>query len=351
MEISSHWLLFLWFCSFVLCVIFHCIRISLSLQLKKFTLVNGYRRLDPTRGVEYVMDVDGVLQNGTTVVRERLNFLRPFGDVQAMDELHSDPLAFINIIVPISGVADRFRQFLSVYEKVCLSANPPQATRLIVVIFSDSNEDYQSTAKVVQELKTKHKSANIRTVPARGKFSRAVGLDVGAKTLGKNELMFFVDADLDFDESFLRRCRKNTAPGEQAYFPVVFMLYNPEIVYAGKSPPKAPSISRDSGHWASYAFGMVCMYRQDYDSVGGFDLSIKGWGAEDVKLFDKFVASKSIRPFRAVDPGLIHRFHMKNCDPKLSKDQFRMCIGALAEGYASKTQLAQLYLSSKTSKP
>ena len=315
--------------------------------MKNFNLENGYRRLDPTRGVEYVMDVSGQLGNGTTM-RERLSFLRPFGEIEVLNRVHSDTSVAVNIIVPVSGVADRFRQFLVNYETTCLKSVKVQDTRLVVVVFSDTDAGYDQVVATLETLRKKHQRAIIRTVREKGKFSRARGLDTGAKAVGQNELMFFVDADLDFTDGFLQRCKKIAAYGEQAYFPVVFMLYNPDVVYNGKPVPKQVTISRSTGHWASYAFGMVCVYRKDYEAVGGFDLDIKGWGAEDVKLYERFVASSSIRSFRAVDPGLIHRFHSKACNPKLSSDQFRMCIGALAEGYASKTQLALLYLKGKT---
>jgi hypothetical protein len=33
------------------------------------------------------------------------------------------------------------------------------------------------------------------------------------------------------------------------------------------------------------------MYNEDYRRVGGFDLSARGWGGEDVYLFTKHVKS------------------------------------------------------------
>ncbi len=47
---------------------------------------------------------------------------------------------------------------------------------------------------------------------------------------------------------------------------------------------------------------------------------------------------------RAADPGLIHVFHKKSCDPDLSAEQYRMCVGALAEGIGSKQQLGRMIL-------
>ena len=46
-----------------------------------------------------------------------------------------------------------------------------------------------------------------------------------------------------------------------------------------------------SGHWVYYGYGMVCMYNQDYRTVGGFNKNIQGWGGEDVDLYIKHTKS------------------------------------------------------------
>lgn len=50
------------------------------------------------------------------------------------------------------------------------------------------------------------------------------------------------------------------------------------------------------------------------DVVGGFDISIKGWGLEDVDIFEKFVVYLEIEVFCLVDFGVIYVYYKVNCD-------------------------------------
>lgn len=80
-----------------------------------------------------------------------------------------------------------------------------------------------------------------------------------------------------------------------------------------------------------------------YFQVGGFDANIKGWGKEDVNLFDKFISTSSnVSVFRAADPDLIHAFHVVQCDPNLNEIQLQMCRATRYDTYGSVQQLAAI---------
>eukprot|EP00058_Branchiostoma_floridae_P011133 XP_002596621.1 hypothetical protein BRAFLDRAFT_78484 [Branchiostoma floridae] len=98
-------------------------------------------------------------------------------------------------------------------------------------------------------------------------------------------------------------------------------------------------LSKDTGYWRFSSYGMACLYREDFVNVGQFDINIRGWGMEDLSLFDKFVKSK-METFRAVDPGLVHVYHPIHCDPNLPTIQYNMCIGSKVNTYGSAAKLA-----------
>lgn len=70
------------------------------------------------------------------------------------------------------------------------------------------------------------------------------------------------------------------------------------------------------------------------------NVAIKGWGKEDVDLFERLL--KVVQVFRAPDPGLIHIYHESNqCDQSLSPEQRRMCEGSKLNTFGSKESLAR----------
>ena len=248
----------------------------------------------------------------------------------------------IHLIVPVSGRRETLRRFLANYERVCLSQQ--ERTELLVVLFpsDDSPEDDADLAKSIERLQRDYGDDKLRLVQGRGKFSRARALDQGSMVLQDDDLMFFVDVDISFESAALQRIRRNTIRGERIYFPVVFSQYDPHVVYDSSPGVVASSVVAEStGFWRQFGFGIVALFKRDYDAIGRFDLTIEGWGKEDVDLFEKAVRS-NLRIFRAPDLDLVHVYHGVTCDKSLKGHQFAMCKGTRADTYAGTEQLASL---------
>jgi hypothetical protein len=108
-------------------------------------------------------------------------------------------------------------------------------------------------------------------------------------------------------------------PSFQVYFPIVFSEFSPDT-WGGQQQQQpsssaaassGPSASDDHfvfdqrrGYFRHFGYGIVSIYRQDFEAVGGFNLTIRGWGLEDVDLFERIVAAPALQLFRAPDPGL-----------------------------------------------
>lgn len=79
------------------------------------------------------------------------------------------------------------------------------------------------------------------------------------------------------------------------YFPIVFSQYdpsfeddNPESMGLNQIHSSTFDIDDSRGYWRFYGFGITSLYHSDLKRVGGMNLTIHGWGKEDVDLFDRY---------------------------------------------------------------
>lgn len=198
---------------------------------------------------------------------------------------------------------ETFKQFMGTFAEVCIQSD----RRIYLTVVYFGTEDQAEVLAILKRVAGMHNYTDYKFIAKDNEeFSRGVGLFTGVEAWEKgNVLMLFCDVDIYFDQGFLNRCRMNAEPGRKVYYPMVFSLYNPEIVYRGKELPfwrDQLVIGKNTGYWRGFGFGMTCVYRSDFLYMKGFDTSIKGWGAEDVKLFRKIVAS-NLEVVRAPDRG------------------------------------------------
>ena len=294
-------------------------------------------RYSGTRGREYLLDM--VLEERVRGVRRRRRWrvLRPHGlDLLLQEDSGAEALkAKVNILIPVSKVGGRFFDFLQMYERD-VARQRENATLILVVFGSDS----QIVNQTMEKFRNRNPDAEFTIVFNSGQFTRGLALHIAMAQLNDSDLAFICDIDMSFDSSFLEHCRLNAVQGSRVYFPEFFKLYDMSYVYRFRRRPAKLTIKREHGHWASYSYGMACMYRSDYISSGGFDTAITGWGGEDVNLFEKILGT-GVEILKAPDPYLIHRYHEKTCSLSLNSDQFAMCISSRNEGLADRMQLAE----------
>ena len=308
-------------------------------QLGFNELESAYVRYSSTRGREYILDLSLYGQQG--IVKRRINLVRPhMPQVVVLPDSGLDGKGIqINFVVPLSRVSKRFSNFMKAYESICLMNG--ENVRLVLATYG--KDDVISVRKSVQEYQEKYPGAEFRVVHGEGQFSRGRALDLGLSVLNRNELAFLCDVDMTFDLPFLNRCRLNTIQGRRVYYPEFFKYYNMDYVYRFKRKPLTYTIKREHGHWATYSYGMLCIYKSDYTAVGGFDTSIVGWGGEDVELFNK-VFSHRLEILKAPDVSLRHHYHDKVCSTSLNAIQFSMCISSREESLADREQLGEYAL-------
>ena len=326
-------------------------------KLKDQEMNFGYRRFHPLYGIQHVVQLTVI---GTKRHRNKntgetktihISYERSFYTQQPFANLRytTEPLAgmppYVHFLVPLEGRLETFRRFMANFELVCLKVL--QRVKLVVA-YSSSVSSPHVHKDVMRKYQEKYPEADLIWIDVEGNFSRGIALSLAADQFDQAALLFLCDVDLIFNSEFIDRCRHNTALGKRVYFPIMFTQFDPELTYSNKTKPNSHfTINKDAGIWRSFSYGPACIYHQDMDAVGGFDTSIRGWGLEDVDLFEKFVHHPEIEVFRAADTGVIHVYHKINCDPNLPVIQYTQCQGSKASILASQKSLVRALLSNQ----
>lgn len=257
-------------------------------KTSKYTLddfLEGLYRIEPTTGTQYELyfrtksayrnNLDHHNINGFT----KVTLMRPFAPIQTVTvETLAGPRdkEIIHVILPLSGRTATFQSFMDKFVKIGLKND--RHVHLTVVYFGEEglSEAQAIMTRVIMTKNSGGNANNLRLLALNETFSRGKGLRVGAERAWDNGsgkiadkkdiLLFMCDVDVVFSARFLDRCRWNTKPGKKVYYPVVFSLYNPHVVYTlqGREvPPENDQlvISRDTGFWRDFGYGMTCQYR------------------------------------------------------------------------------------------
>lgn len=323
-------------------------------------LLYGYYRLDPRRGVDYILDLLLVYKKyrGRKMmfpVRRHAYLQQAFGPLAIRDSPQTSVRSkTISFILPLAGRLAVFRRFMENLKRVCIE--PDEDVKLVVVLYPTNepgdpfNEIKQLAETYRQQASVAGKKFRLQLIEKTGEtFARASAIEEGveAQPKGVDCLLVLIDVDMIFDGQTLDRIRRHTVAGRQVYFPIVFSQFDPTFDSKSATPSESPfeRIDDDIGYWRFYGFGIVSIYRSDLEQAGGMNTSIHGWGQEDVDLYDRIVRSGRLTIFRAPDPGLIHVFHPVECDTRsLGAAQLKMCLGTKASTYASQRQLARFWI-------
>ncbi|XP_039250786.2 chondroitin sulfate synthase 1-like [Styela clava] len=301
----------------------------------------------------------------------------------------------IIFVIPLQGRYRALEQFMESYEKDFLKPAQDSAnanvvdTRnvqlAIVLLGNDEQGDdlglNRASAHLLRSYQNTYGSSLLRYhVASTGdrSFSRGAGIELGSLVGEENDILFFMDIDMVVTPNLVTQCRQNIRQGRNAWYPVPYSQYDPDklcfhdelprhieerhdLVYdvgAGPVPKESSSrerqlmresikrtpltLNRDRGFWRDFGFGIACMYKSDFIATGGFDLTIEGWGEEDVRLYVSLIQS-GIDVFRVRQKDLVHIFHHKYCDADISGEQAKACRRTKASHFASQKCLANMW--------
>ena len=316
--------------------------------LKK--IINGYRRFDPTRGMEYILDLllsDRHHQNTETV--KRVHLVRPLGKVELVPMPYVTENMMVTIVLPLKeSEIDMFDTFLNSYVRACIQAN--EDVRLIVVFLqSDTKTKGKDLFGKVKSLITDTSKKYDTKGKLSWKYMDHVATDIKITDqllpeIRTDALILFTTVNAEFSidltNSYLNRVRMNTIKGKQVFFPMGFSQYKPNLIYKNKKAyPESVEIGHRLGQFSTDAYDHCSFYSSDFKTARK-TLSLTAVGSED--LFSMFLSFKTFHVFRAVEPNLKLKWMNLTCDPRVSAARYQECVTRNLEGLASQQHLALL---------
>ena len=319
---------------------------SLNSNLTYSKLINGYRRFDPSRGMEYELDLQFFDHASNGHILKRCSLVRPLSKVEIVPMPYVTENSRLNLVLPVNPT-DRTNviAFLDNYAHTCLDTGdnvnlyvvfvyPPQ--KKVDPAGTESEDVFSALKSMISYYETKYMNgARISWVSLQnGESDEFAVMDAVTKRLMADSLVLLCSVNMDLSIDYLNRVRMNTINHWQAYFPISFWKYKSN--YGEEAKPGARfDLNKNTGHFDTNDYTHPSFYTGDYLKARTSMLEDNSIKAR-LDLFDLFLKYNNINLFRAVEPSLLHDFESRTC-----AESDTNCLIQQAEGLASKSQLAK----------
>ncbi|XP_031469695.1 chondroitin sulfate glucuronyltransferase [Phasianus colchicus] len=324
------------------------------LRFSKRQLLNGYRRFDPTRGMEYTLDLllEAVTQKGHShVLVKRVSLVRPLSKVEIIPMPYVTEATRVQLVLPLTVQdLDFVSNFLDMYAMNTLDTHD---NALLTLLFIYHPYDAQRVSQVdvfagvkamVGELEKRYAEVKIPWISVKTEVPSQVKLmDIVSKKHPVDTLFFLASVWTEINMEFLNRCRMNTISNWQVFFPVHFQEFNPALVYRSEQTASSSTDFLKDGHFDRHSFAEACFYNSDYMTARtklAADILDRDEVLESMEVFDVFLHYSGLHLFRAVEPGLVQKYALRSCNPRLSEELYHRCVLSNLEGLASRSHLA-----------
>lgn len=282
-------------------------------------LVAAYQRVDPLVGTEYILEFEAATPTG--VKTHRVILIGVLSGPEVSPLVPFDYRTVVNIVVVTdSDNNEKFENFIKNFEDILLVDTKVSLTVLEMKGTAKTNSKKKNqlrTFYVVSLLQTKYPNIHIEAKSLDSPLSRDRAISIIAKNLAPSDLVFLGDIDVRFNVDFLRRCRNLVSVGQQAYFPILFRRYNPELLSLMNHSESADKISEHSGYWLSQSHGLACIYVADI--INSFSQT----GAQDVPplinsaLLLSELLKNGVHVVRSPDKDIWRPYDTRHCEKNL----------------------------------
>lgn len=330
----------------------------------------GHRRLDPTRGVDYILSL--IFRDNTSgqTVSRKVEASRPLTEPEIIPMPYVTENNRITLVMPV--VQDELVEavdFVKRYEAECMVTG--EHTFLLLALLylpgTSSSGDAADVFKPLKDLALKytreHHDAgskvgwvSLHTVGQRPSDFAIVDLVV--KKFQDDTLILLTRHSSHISNDFLNRVRMNTVLNWQVFSAVPFTQYHPETVDDQTSYEKL-EVNRNVGHFDTYNFDHISFYVGDYMAarktlaetipIMRSDKDLKRDHPEeyDFGIYGLFIRASSLHILRAAEPSLKLVYQSIECEEtQMSEEDHsnQLCLLQQGQSLGLRSQLSKLVL-------
>ena len=284
-----------------------------DIRLKK--VLNGYRKLDGARGVDYIMDLE--LQEGQkeeSIVR-RVHYFKQLSNVRMVKTPFVTENSLLTLLLITSSQnKNLLLSFIKMFVDKCLKKGD-NSELFIVITYKSSLQNLESFHTALKTTiafyEKKIKKVGIMKYmffkdTVNDQKTTLKTIDEISKTLLTSTLMSLCSLGMELKIDYLNHIRMNTIQGFQVYFPIGFWTYK-------QNSPSDPSsvilLNQKSGSYQDGIFQHCSFHLSDYlNAARSFVTSKKDSGT----LLEIFSQYGLIKVLKGVDSALrisTEKFH------------------------------------------
>ncbi|KRZ76932.1 Chondroitin sulfate synthase 2 [Trichinella papuae] len=343
--------------------------------------LSGYRRFDPNRGVDYVLDFLEINHHEQAQARmERVYLLRPVGNAELVPVPFVTESTSVTMLLRVRGFEiEQAVLFLDQFKRLCLDED--QRCNLILLMQRQANGTDDAMEHSLRKLRSVFRSWNaargsrVQVVKLIGEACLVRMVDLVVSRLKTTRLLLLASPWMHLDREMLNRVRMQTVENFQAFFPVPFVHYHPTLTglkqqwNANVGVRQHSQLGRNLGRFDRSNFEIASFYSTDYAYVRSLlhtensfpnvaaqttDSKITADGRYIFKLFCNTNQKnqdngRKFHVMRAVDPAfqLIHP-NTANCNLAADMTELEACLSMKKQNLGSRIQMASYLFNAKT---
>ena len=196
-------------------------------------LVNGYRRFDAARGMEYTLDLELHDREAHGEVHKRVHLLRPLSNVEIVPMPYVTENSRVNLILPVLPEdKDNVVSFLDSYAHTCLESGDNTYLFVVFMYGADAGQDgdndmYSVLKSMITFYENKYQNgARIAWTAIHSKSpTQYTIMDAISRKFPPESLFLICTVGMELSIEFLNRVRMNTIANWQVRIIYHFIFY------------------------------------------------------------------------------------------------------------------------------